>query len=105
MALVVHADDAAFAKLFRFENTIRAVATTTTATQTMKMRRPTTDASAHSVYSPSEAQYASTPGCGLWECDLDDRTRDFPDFVDVPSDIGEAALVLQDFIDVPSDIG
>jgi hypothetical protein len=41
----------------------------------------------------------------LWECDLDDRTRDFPVFVDVPSDIGKAVLVLQDFIDVPSDTG
>ena len=41
--------------------------------------------------------------CG--QCDRDDRTRAFHFFVDVPSDIGEAVLVLRDFIDVPSDIG
>jgi hypothetical protein len=101
----VHDADAAFAELFRFENPIRAVAMTTTATETMKMRRPTTTRPLIGLYPPPRRMTPQLRDVHCGKCDPDGRTGVSPVSIDVPSDIGRAALVLQEFIDVPSDIG
>ena len=86
--LVVHEYEAALAELFRFGNTISAEATTMTATQTMKMRRPTTTRPLIAFTPPPRRSAPQLPDVHYGWCAQDDRIRVCPVLVDVPSDIG-----------------